>query len=83
MIHDSGWLIYRFNKIKDKLDVLSGGPYLVFGRPLMLRPMLAFFNFSTKEMSKVPVLVKFPNLPLECWSPRCLSKIGGMLGKPL
>lgn len=55
----------------------------MFNRPLMLGPMLAFFNFSAKEISKVPVWVKFPNLPLECWSPRCLSKIGGMLGKPL
>jgi len=83
VIHDPGWLIYCFNKIKDKLVVFSGGPYLVFGRPFMLRPMPAFFNFSAKEMSKVPVWVKFPNLPLECWSPRCLSKIGGMRGKPL
>jgi len=54
-VHDSGWLIYRFNRVEDKLVVLSGGPYLVFGRPLMLRPMPQFFNFSTKEMSRVLV----------------------------
>ena len=53
-IHDSRWLIYQFAKIEDKLLILSGGPYLVFGRPLMLRLMPAFFNFSV-EVSRVPV----------------------------
>jgi hypothetical protein len=35
-VHDSRWLIHRFNKVEDKLVVLSGGLYLVFGRPLIL-----------------------------------------------
>jgi len=82
-VHDSGWLIYRFNKVEDKLVILSGGLYLVFGRPFMLRPMLQFFNFSAEKMSRVPVWVKFPNLPLECWTPNCLSKLANMFGKPL
>ena len=82
-VHDSGWLIYRFNKVEDKLAILSGGLYLVFGRPFMLRPMLQFFNFSAEKMSRVLVWVKSPNLPLECWTPNCLSKLASMFGKPL
>jgi hypothetical protein len=74
-IHDSGWLVYRFKTEEAKLSVLSGGPYLIYGRPLILRPMMKFFDFSSEEMSRVPVWVKFPNLPLCCWSPICLSKI--------
>ncbi|KAL9384391.1 hypothetical protein Peur_021401 [Populus x canadensis] len=66
-----------------KLSVLSGGPYLIFGRPLILRPMTKFFDFSSEEMSRVPVWVKFPNLPLCSWSPICLSKISSVLGKPI
>lgn len=34
-------------------------------------------------MTKVPVWVKFLNLPLKCWSTKCLSKITSMLGKPI
>lgn len=34
-------------------------------------------------MTKVPVWVKFPNLPLKCWSTKCLSKITSMPGKPI
>jgi len=34
-------------------------------------------------MTHVPVWVKFPNLPLKCWTPRCLSKLASVLGKPI
>ena len=80
-IHDSGWLIYKFTIKEDKLTVLRGGPYLVYGRPLVLLPMTKFFNFSSDEMLRVPVWVKFPSLPLCCWSPVCLSKIASVIGK--
>jgi hypothetical protein len=32
-----------------------------------LQPMTQFFYFSSEEMSRVPVWVKFPNLPLYCY----------------
>nr|TKS12645.1 hypothetical protein D5086_0000061640 [Populus alba] len=82
-IHETGWLIYRFKSEEDKLDVLRGGPYLVYGQPLVLRPMTKFFDFSCEEMSRVPVWVKFPSLPLCCWSLICLSKIASVIGKPI
>jgi len=55
----------------------------VYGRPLILRPMTKKFDFSREEMSRVLVWVKFPNLPLCCWSPVCLSKIASVIGKPI
>ncbi|KAJ6291125.1 hypothetical protein OIU76_023222 [Salix suchowensis] len=53
-LHESGWLIYKFKNEDDKLAILRGGPYLVFGRPLMLREMPEFFNFNSSEMSTLP-----------------------------
>ena len=46
-IHETGWLIFKFTNEDDKLNVLNGGPYLVFGRPLMLRAIPEYFDFST------------------------------------
>ncbi|KAJ6907745.1 hypothetical protein NC651_018242 [Populus alba x Populus x berolinensis] len=83
IMHESGWLIYKFATDADKLSILAGGRYLVYGRPLILRPMPAFFDFSSSIMHTVPVWVKFPNLPLQCWSLKCLSKIASVLGKPV
>ncbi|KAJ6856768.1 hypothetical protein NC651_038440 [Populus alba x Populus x berolinensis] len=82
-IHESRWLIFKFAKEDDKLNVLSGGPYLVFGRPLILRAMPEYFDFSSSDMYTIPVWVKFPNLPLKCWYIKCLSKIASVLGKPV
>lgn len=82
-VHDSGWLIYKFNNEVDRLAVLKGGPYLVFGRPLILKEMPEFFDFNLAEICKVPVWIKLPNLPLRCWSLKSLSKIASMVGKPL
>jgi hypothetical protein len=79
--HELGWLVYRFKSEEDKLAVLQGDPYLVYGRPLILRPMTQYFDFSSEEMSRVPVWVKLLNLPLICWSSICLSKIASVLGK--
>ncbi|KAJ6986394.1 hypothetical protein NC653_024088 [Populus alba x Populus x berolinensis] len=82
-IHESGWLVYKFKNIDDKLAVLANGPYLIYGRPLILKAMPEYFSFGKDEMACVPVWVKFPNLPLKCWSPRCLAKIASKLGTPI
>jgi len=79
-IHDSRWLIFKFDYEEDKLTILYGGPYLVFGRPLVLKPMPEYFDFAPTEMTTTPVWVKFPNLPLQCWSLTCLSKIVSVIG---
>jgi len=82
-MYDSGWLIYTFSSEADKLAVLSGSPDYVFGRPLVLKSMPEYFDFAATDMSRVPVWVKFPNLPFKCWSPTCLSKITSVIGKPI
>jgi hypothetical protein len=65
------------------LEVLGGGPYYVFGRPLILQVMLDFFDFKPNDMTKLPTWVRFPNLPLRCWTPLCLSKLASVIGKPI
>ena len=82
-ICESGWLVYKFQNEEDKFFVLCEGSYLVYGRPLILHPMSEYFDFSCSEMTHIPVWIKFPNLPLKCWTPRCLSKLASVLGKPI
>jgi len=82
IIHDSRWLIFKFDFEEDKLAVLYGGSYLVFRRPLVLKPMLEYFDFAPIEMTTTPVWVNFPNLPLKCWSLTCLFKIVSVIDNP-
>jgi hypothetical protein len=65
------------------LDILGDGPYFVFGRPFILKVMPEFFDFTAIDMMHMPIWVRFPNLPLKCWSSICLFKIASMIGKPV
>jgi hypothetical protein len=82
-MHDSGWLIFAFSSKLEMLDILGDGPYFVFGQPLILKVMLEFFDFTTTNMMHMSIWVRFSNLPLNCWSSICLSKIASMTGKPV
>lgn len=82
-MHESGWLVYKFSNEEDRAKVLSEGLYLVYGRPLVLKPMPEYFDFTSAEMSTVLIWIKFPNLPLKCWSTNCLLKIASVLGGPI
>jgi len=83
IMHDSGWLIFEFLSESAMLDTLGGGPYAVFGRPLILQVMPDFFDFSPPDLTKMPIWVRFLNLPIRCWTPLCLSKLASVIGKPL
>jgi hypothetical protein len=55
-MHGSRWLIFTFSSEMDMIEVLSGGPYYVFGQPLILKIMPEFFFFfETSEMVRMPV----------------------------
>ncbi|KAL0287981.1 UNVERIFIED_CONTAM: hypothetical protein Sradi_7112700 [Sesamum radiatum] len=41
------------------------------------------FWFSEDDISLTPVWATLPSLPLECWNPNALSKIGSKLGNPM
>jgi hypothetical protein len=82
-MHDSSWLIFAFSLELEMLDVLGGGPYYVYGWPFILKVMPEFFDFTTFDMVHMPIWVRFPNLPLKCWSSIWLSKLASMLRKPI
>ncbi|KAL0386530.1 UNVERIFIED_CONTAM: hypothetical protein Slati_4596900 [Sesamum latifolium] len=41
------------------------------------------FEFKDDEISSTPVWATLPSLPLECWNPNALGKIGSKLGTPI
>ncbi|KAL2232352.1 UNVERIFIED_CONTAM: hypothetical protein Sindi_1415200 [Sesamum indicum] len=81
--YESGWLIFRFPREEDGQRVLAGGPYFVYGRPLLLKHMPECFEFKEDDISLTPVWATLPLLPLECWHPTALEKIGSRLGTPI
>ncbi|KAL0309285.1 UNVERIFIED_CONTAM: hypothetical protein Sradi_5870800 [Sesamum radiatum] len=81
--HDSGWLVFRFARDDDRQRILAGGPYFIYDRPLLLKAMPDCFEFKEDDISLTPVWAILPSLPLECWHPNALGKIGSRLGTPI
>lgn len=81
--HASGWLVFKFEHEECMDKVLAEGPYFVFQRPLLLKPMPECFNFGREEFNKVPVWVQVWGLPLNYWHPQALGRILSQIGTPL
>lgn len=82
-VHRSGWLIFKFKDMASRASVLQGGPYFVFGRPLMLKEMPKCFEFDESEISTIPVWITLPGLPLDMWTDNMLNKIVSKIGVPI
>ncbi|KAL0339018.1 UNVERIFIED_CONTAM: hypothetical protein Sangu_1423900 [Sesamum angustifolium] len=78
-----GYIAGKFARAEDRQRILAGGPYFVYGRPLLLKIMPDCFEFKEDDISLTPVWATLPSLPLECWHPNALGKIGSRLGTPI
>ncbi|XP_056697968.1 uncharacterized protein [Spinacia oleracea] len=50
---------------------------------MIVKPWSATFNFHAEILRVVPLWIKLPNLPLNCWGTDSLSRIGSLVGVPL
>lgn len=82
-LHPSEWIIFKFLSESDRTNVVNGGPYRIYNRPLLIRDMPKEFTFGDDLLFKVPIWIQFPNLPIDYWTDEGLSKIGSMIGNPL
>ncbi|XP_075087806.1 uncharacterized protein LOC142169792 [Nicotiana tabacum] len=60
--------------IKPKIYFHNDGYFVVWS---------ADFDFNKEVLQIIPVWVKYPNLPLNCWGAKSLSRISSGLGIPL
>lgn len=82
-LHPSGWLIFKLQSLEDRERVLDGGPYDIFGKPLLLKAMPNEFDYGDEEFTKVSIWIQLPNLPIAYWTQSALSKIGSKIGTPI
>ncbi|KAH0765112.1 hypothetical protein KY285_000983 [Solanum tuberosum] len=47
-----------------------------------MKPWVPEFNSKEEILTTTPLWIKLPNLPLNCWNPKVLSKMGSSLEKP-
>lgn len=83
LYHSDGYFVIRFANEEDRDKILYSGPYHLMRRPVIMKPWTQEFNFKEEILTTIPLWIKLPNLPLNCWNARVLSKIGSKLGQPL
>ncbi|XP_021862240.2 uncharacterized protein [Spinacia oleracea] len=83
LLHEEGYFVIKFASKKERDSILMAGPHSFFGKPVIVKPWSPEFNFQAEVLRVVPIWVRFPNLPLNCWGAGSLSRIGSLLGVPL
>ncbi|XP_075083460.1 uncharacterized protein LOC142167200 [Nicotiana tabacum] len=82
-LHNEGYFIVKFTCKEDQNEVLFSGPYTINNKPIITKTWTPNFNFDEEVLKIIPLWIKLPNLPLNCWSMNSLSEIGSGLGNPL
>ncbi|KAH0644840.1 hypothetical protein KY284_032724 [Solanum tuberosum] len=83
LYHSDEYFIVRFANEEERDKVLCARPHYLLKRPVIIKSWLPEFNFKEEILTTIPLWIKLPNLPLNCWNSVVLSKIGSSLGKPL
>nr|XP_016466283.1 PREDICTED: uncharacterized protein LOC107789027 [Nicotiana tabacum]XP_016466284.1 PREDICTED: uncharacterized protein LOC107789027 [Nicotiana tabacum] len=81
--HNEGYFVIRFSNLEEKNQVLYFGPHTVNNRPIIMKAWSEEFNVQNEVLKTIPLWVRFPNLPINCWSMKALRKIGSTLGNPV
>ncbi|XP_048501322.1 uncharacterized protein LOC125497704 [Beta vulgaris subsp. vulgaris] len=81
--HDEGYYVIKLEAREDRDAILYSGPHLFFGKAMIVKQWTVNFNFHSEVLMVIPIWIKLPNLPLNCWSPKSLSRIGSAVGVPI
>ncbi|KAK6776675.1 hypothetical protein RDI58_027676 [Solanum bulbocastanum] len=66
--HEDGYYVVRFKSMGDPKEILHAGPYRINNRPSILKQWDPDFDFNKEFLTEIPLWVKFPSLPMSCWS---------------
>ncbi|KAJ6752500.1 hypothetical protein OIU85_002873 [Salix viminalis] len=79
----TGFIIFRFQKEEQMLEILEKGPWLFGGKAIILQQWHPHFVFDKNKISKLPVWIRIHGLPFPLWSRKGLSLVASKVGKPL
>jgi len=76
-----GFFIVQFESLEEYQKVLLQGPWFWGRAGLFITPWFPEFDANTMVVTKMPVWVRLPNLPLPYWHHLVLEDIGNLLGR--
>ncbi|XP_060170990.1 uncharacterized protein LOC132601964 [Lycium barbarum] len=82
-LHEEGYYIVKFHSMEDMREILYAGPYMINYRTLILKPWTPDFDFNEEFPTEIPLWIKLPHLPMNCWGTNSLSRIASSIGTPV
>jgi len=81
LLCSKGFFVVQFESQEDYQKILVQGPWFWGRAGLFITPWFPEFDADTMVVTKMPVWVRLPNLPLPFWHHEVLEDIGNRLGK--
>ncbi|KAK4720322.1 hypothetical protein R3W88_018660 [Solanum pinnatisectum] len=81
--HNDGYFLVKFTTLEDRDEVFYAGPHTLNQKPIIVKKWTPNFDFTKEVIQTIPILVKFPYLPLNYWGVQSLCRIRSGLGIPI
>lgn len=83
MVLKNGVILVRFEFEIRKNAMIEEGIYHFDNKPRIVKACSPDMEFTRDETNNMSIWIKFPGLDFKYWSPKGLSKIGSLVGKPM
>nr|GEX63556.1 zinc knuckle CX2CX4HX4C [Tanacetum cinerariifolium] len=81
MMNAKGFFFFQFGTSHGLEDVLEGGPWMVRNSPIILKKWTVKTSLLKEELTRIPVWIKFHDIPLQVFEEEGVSLIASYLGK--
>jgi hypothetical protein len=80
---ENGLFIFRFSDEVTRDEVLDAKLGHISNKPLILHKWTPDMLVMKLTLATIPMWIKLLHLPMEFWTPTCLSHVASGVGKPL
>lgn len=79
----NSFFFFKFSSLKDVEDIIRDGPWMINGIPIFLNKWSPSISLLKEDLSCVPVLVKFQDVPMVVYTPDGFCLISSKIDTPM
>ncbi|GJS42092.1 hypothetical protein Tco_0183373 [Tanacetum coccineum] len=83
MMNNKGFFFFKFDSRAGMEAVLEGGPWLIRKTPIILKTWTMGTRLLKEELSRIPIWVKFHDVPIQVFEEEGINLIASFIGKPI
>nr|XP_025647686.1 uncharacterized protein LOC112742662 [Arachis hypogaea] len=80
---DFGYFLVKFDLLEDREKVLLGGPWMITGSYVAVKPWSSSFRPCENTFGSTMVWIRITGLNINCYQERAMKMIASAVGKPI